>query len=161
MVWLLSAACQLRRISLLAAPMIRERLNKQFLIGAHNQAFLTEYLAVTSVTSGCKLIQASDLKLIHRIHRIGGFGAPVITNEVYMEIDVLRRHGLSLRQIATEVGCAVNTVRSHLASVSTSAPCIKPSKPRPLLNRSTASPTSSPWRNTRGRYSRASPGSKS
>ena len=57
MVWLLSAACQLHRISLLAAPMIRERLNKQFLIGARNQAFLTEYLAVTS---GCKLIQASD-----------------------------------------------------------------------------------------------------
>ena len=40
----------------------------------------------------------------------------MITNEVYMEIDVLRRHGLSLRQIATEVGCAVNTVRSHLAT---------------------------------------------
>ena len=40
----------------------------------------------------------------------------MITNEVYMEIDVLRRHGLSLRQIATEVGCAVNTVRSHLAA---------------------------------------------
>lgn len=40
----------------------------------------------------------------------------MITNEVYMEIDVLKRHGLSLRQIATEVGCAVNTVRSHLAA---------------------------------------------
>lgn len=33
-----------------------------------------------------------------------------------MEIKLLRRQGLSLRQIAAEVGCAVNTVRSHLAS---------------------------------------------
>jgi transposase len=40
----------------------------------------------------------------------------VITNEVYMEIEVLRKHGFSLRRIAMEVGCAVNTVRSHLAA---------------------------------------------
>lgn len=40
----------------------------------------------------------------------------MITNEVYMEIEVLRKHGFSLRRIAAEVGCAVNTVRSHLAS---------------------------------------------
>ncbi len=40
----------------------------------------------------------------------------MITNEVYMEIEVLRKHGLSLRRIATEVGWAVNTVRSHLAA---------------------------------------------
>jgi transposase len=39
----------------------------------------------------------------------------MITNEVYMEISVLRKHGKSLRQIASEVGCAVNTVRHHLA----------------------------------------------
>ncbi len=32
-----------------------------------------------------------------------------------MEIEVLRKHGFSLRKIAAEVGCAVNTVRSHLA----------------------------------------------
>jgi transposase len=38
----------------------------------------------------------------------------VITNEVYVEIDLLRKHGMSLRKIAEEVGCAVNTVRSHL-----------------------------------------------
>lgn len=38
----------------------------------------------------------------------------MITNEVYMEIEVLRKHGFSLRRIAAEVGCAVNTVRSHL-----------------------------------------------
>ena len=38
----------------------------------------------------------------------------MITNEVYMEIEVLRKHGFSLSQIAAEVGCAVNTVRSHL-----------------------------------------------
>lgn len=31
-----------------------------------------------------------------------------------MEIEVLRKHGFSLRRIAAEVGCAVNTVRSHL-----------------------------------------------
>lgn len=40
----------------------------------------------------------------------------MITDEVYVEIELLRRHGLSLRRIAAEVGCAVNTVRSHLAS---------------------------------------------
>ena len=40
----------------------------------------------------------------------------MITNEVYMEIEVLRKHGFSLRRIAAEVSCAVNTVRSHLAS---------------------------------------------
>jgi transposase len=34
--------------------------------------------------------------------------------EVYVEIQLLKRHGLSLRQIAAEVGCAVNTVRRHL-----------------------------------------------
>jgi len=39
----------------------------------------------------------------------------VITDEVYVEIELLRRHGLSLRRIAAEVGCA-NTVRAHLAS---------------------------------------------
>lgn len=31
-----------------------------------------------------------------------------------MEIEVLKRQGLSLRRIAAEVGCAVSTVRSHL-----------------------------------------------
>lgn len=38
----------------------------------------------------------------------------MITNEVYVEIEVLRKHGFSLRRIAAEVGCAVNTVRRHL-----------------------------------------------
>ena len=36
-------------------------------------------------------------------------------NEVYVEIQVLKKQGLSLRRIAAEVGCAVNTVRTHLA----------------------------------------------
>ncbi len=39
----------------------------------------------------------------------------MITDEVYVEIELLRKHGMSLRKIAEEVGCAVNTVRSHLA----------------------------------------------
>lgn len=38
----------------------------------------------------------------------------MIPNEVYVEIQLLKRHGMSLRQIAAEVGCAVNTVRRHL-----------------------------------------------
>lgn len=38
----------------------------------------------------------------------------MITNEVYVEIRLLKRQGKSLRQIAAEVGCAVNTVRRHL-----------------------------------------------
>ena len=40
----------------------------------------------------------------------------MITNEVYMEIEVLRKHGFSLRRIAAEVGCAVNTVRRQLTA---------------------------------------------
>ena len=36
-------------------------------------------------------------------------------NEVCVEIQLLSKHGLSLRRIAAEVGCAVNTVRRHLA----------------------------------------------
>lgn len=32
-------------ISIFATPLLRERLNKQFLLGARNQAFLTEYVA--------------------------------------------------------------------------------------------------------------------
>ena len=40
--------------------------------------------------------------------------AAVITDEVYMEIELLRKHGMSLRKIAAEVGCTVNTVRSYL-----------------------------------------------
>ena len=38
----------------------------------------------------------------------------MITDEVYVEIELLRKHGMSLRKIAEEVGCAVNTVQSHL-----------------------------------------------
>ena len=38
----------------------------------------------------------------------------MITAEVYVEIELLRQHGMSLRKIAEEVGCAVNTVRSRL-----------------------------------------------
>lgn len=39
----------------------------------------------------------------------------MISDEVFVEIEVLRKHGFSLRKIAAEVGCAVNTVRRHLA----------------------------------------------
>ena len=38
----------------------------------------------------------------------------MITDEVYVEIELLRKHGMSLRRIAEEMGCAVNTVRRHL-----------------------------------------------
>ncbi|BBE08487.1 Transposase [Mycoavidus cysteinexigens] len=41
-------------------------------------------------------------------------GAALISQEAYVEIKVLRRHGKSLREIAKEVGCSVNTVRRHL-----------------------------------------------
>lgn len=33
-----------------------------------------------------------------------------------MEIQILKKQGWSLREIAEEVGCAVNTVRHHLAA---------------------------------------------
>ena len=39
----------------------------------------------------------------------------MIPREMYVEIQLLSKHGLCLRQIAAEVGCAVNTVRRHLA----------------------------------------------
>lgn len=53
----------------------------------------------------------------------------MITNEVYVEIEILRKHGFSLRRIAAEVGCAVNTVRSHLATGS--SPTYERQKKRP------------------------------
>jgi transposase len=40
--------------------------------------------------------------------------AAVITDEMYVEIELLRKYGMSKRNIAPEVGCAVNTIRSHL-----------------------------------------------
>lgn len=40
----------------------------------------------------------------------------MISDELYVEIEVLRKQGLSLRQIAVEVGCAINTVRAHLSA---------------------------------------------
>lgn len=36
--------------------------------------------------------------------------------EVFVEMHVYQRQGMSLRKIAAEVGCAVNTVRRHLAA---------------------------------------------
>lgn len=38
----------------------------------------------------------------------------MITDEVYVDIQVLRKQGMSLRKIAEEVGCAINTVRRQL-----------------------------------------------
>ena len=46
---------------------------------------------------------------------MAAFGAAVLTKEVFVEIQLLKRHGFSLRQIARKVGCAVNTVRRQLA----------------------------------------------
>ena len=39
----------------------------------------------------------------------------MITNEEYMELKVLKRHKLSLREISAQTGMAVNTVRKYLA----------------------------------------------
>ena len=47
---------------------------------------------------------------------MAAFGVAVITKEVFVEIELLKKHGFSLRQIAREVGCAVNTVRRQLAA---------------------------------------------
>jgi transposase len=43
-------------------------------------------------------------------------GAALISKEVFVEIHVYQRQGMSLRKIAAEVGCAVNTVRRYLAA---------------------------------------------
>lgn len=40
----------------------------------------------------------------------------MISKEVFVEIHVYQRQGMSLRKIAAEVGCAVNTVRRYLAA---------------------------------------------
>jgi len=40
--------------------------------------------------------------------------AALISKEVFVEIHVYQRQGMSLRKIAAEVGCAVNTVRRYL-----------------------------------------------
>ena len=53
----------------------------------------------------------------------------MISDEVYVEIEVLRKQGLSLRQIAAEVGCAVNTVRAHLSAPG--LPCYERKAKRP------------------------------
>ena len=42
---------------------------------------------------------------------MAAFGAAVITKEMFVEIELLKKHGFSLRQIARQVGYAVNTVR--------------------------------------------------
>ena len=47
---------------------------------------------------------------------MAAFRVAVITKEVFVEIELLKKHGFSLRQIAREVGCAVNTVRRQLAA---------------------------------------------
>ena len=47
---------------------------------------------------------------------MAAFRVAVITKEVFVEIQLLKKHGFSLRQIAREVGCAVNTVRRQLAA---------------------------------------------
>ena len=66
-----------------------------------------------NVTCGCDTVQ--DRKRIHRLRRWPHLeAAAVITDEAYVEIELLRKHGMSLRKIAAEAGCAVNTVRSHL-----------------------------------------------
>ena len=39
----------------------------------------------------------------------------LISKEVFVEVQLLKKHGFSLRAIAREVGCAVNTVRRQLA----------------------------------------------
>ena len=39
-----------------------------------------------------------------------------MTKEVFVEIELLKKHGFSLRQIAREVGYAVSTVRRQLAA---------------------------------------------
>ncbi|WNV06257.1 IS21 family transposase [Candidatus Methylospira mobilis] len=56
----------------------------------------------------------------------------MITDEVYVEIELLRKHGLSLRKIAEETGCAVNTVRRHLASDSLPRYELKKQRPTKL-----------------------------
>jgi predicted transcriptional regulator len=35
---------------------------------------------------------------------------------MYVKVAFLRKHGMSLHKVDEEVGCAVNTVRSHLKS---------------------------------------------
>src|SRR6476659_6652544 len=52
----------------------------------------------------------------------------MISYEEYMQIRILHKQGKSLRAIACEVGCSVNTVRKYLAE--DSAPAFKGRAPR-------------------------------
>ncbi|OWG39444.1 hypothetical protein CAQ69_04865 [Stutzerimonas stutzeri] len=38
----------------------------------------------------------------------------ILSQEQYVEIRVLIRHGLSIRAIARQMGCSRNTIRRHL-----------------------------------------------
>ncbi|KFB77460.1 peptidase domain-containing ABC transporter [Candidatus Accumulibacter cognatus] len=49
-------------ISLLVAPLFRNRLNRQFLLGARNQAFLTEYLAGMATVKSLQMEPDIDRK---------------------------------------------------------------------------------------------------
>ena len=41
-------------------------------------------------------------------------GLAIITSEEYIELKILRKHRLSLRDISAQTGIAVNTVRNYL-----------------------------------------------
>ena len=53
----------------------------------------------------------------------------MVTYEGYMQIKILHKQGKSLRAIACEVGCSVNTVRKYLAEGSAPKRQGRPARP--------------------------------
>ena len=57
-------------MSFLVAPLFREKLNKQFMLGARNQAFLTEYIAGMGTVKSLQMEPDIDKKYGGGVARI-------------------------------------------------------------------------------------------
>ena len=85
-------------MSLVIAPLFRERLNEQFLLGARNQAFATEYLAGMETVKSLQMEPILDT-------RYRGYWAQYLQS------------GLGVRQIANTYNVLANALEQALALV--------------------------------------------
>jgi subfamily B ATP-binding cassette protein HlyB/CyaB len=83
----------LTAISFLVAPLLRARLNKQFLLGARNQAFLTEYVAgietVKSLQMEPRLQERYDELLAQYLN--SGFATRTLSNTYNVVANILEQ----------------------------------------------------------------------
>ena len=84
-------------ISVLITPVLRARLNRQFLLGARNQAFLTEYVAgietVKSLQMEPRLESRYDDYLAHYL--AAGFSTRQLSNSYHVAVNALEQ-GMTL-----------------------------------------------------------------